>query len=180
MGEGVACAQTPPRSPRKNLRGGGGSVHRLGIRPGKGVICGNVPVKNNATSLLASKGSVSIPFHGCTMNVHYEVLLNLLFQFDSRVWFHAFSVTSDQGSPRRPKGIAVYVKFPIPHPLDYEQSLFSLSPSTGSPSSKYEHRRASALLRNIQNIRICMEKKPIVSVTNENERISIKKTAYLT
>ena len=31
--------------------------------------------------------------------------------------------------------------------------------STGSPSSKYEHRRASALLRNIQNIRICMEKK---------------------
>ena len=51
--------------------------------------------------------------------------------------------------------------------------------STGSPSSKYEHRRASALLRNIQNIRICMGKKPIVSVTYENERISIKKTAYL-
>ena len=46
--------------------------------------------------------------------------------------------------------------------------------STGSPSSKYEHRRASALLRNIQNIRICMGKKPIVSVTYENERISIK------
>ena len=37
-----------------------------------------------------------------------------------------------------------------------------------------EHRRASALLRNIQNIRICMGKKPIVSVTYENERISIK------
>ena len=37
--------------------------------------------------------------------------------------------------------------------------------STGSPSSKYEHRRASALLRNIQNIRICVGKKPIVSVT---------------
>ena len=36
------------------------------------------------------------------------------------------------------------------------------------------HRRASALLRNIQNIRICMGKKPIVSVTYENERISIK------
>ena len=47
--------------------------------------------------------------------------------------------------------------------------------STGSPSSKYEHRRASALLRNIQNIRICMGKKPIVSVTYRNERISIKK-----
>ena len=45
---------------------------------------------------------------------------------------------------------------------------------TGSPSSKYKHRRASALLRNIRNIRICMGKKPIVSVTYENERISIK------
>ena len=39
-----------------------------------------------------------------------------------------------------------------------------------SPSSKYEHRRTSALLRNIRNIRICMGKKPIVSVTYENER----------
>ena len=48
------------------------------------------------------------------------------------------------------------------------------SSSTGSPSSKYENRRASALLRNTQNIRICMGKKPIVSVTYENERISIK------
>ena len=38
---------------------------------------------------------------------------------------------------------------------------------TGSPSSKYEHRRASALLRNIRNIRICMGKKPIVSVPTE-------------
>ena len=43
--------------------------------------------------------------------------------------------------------------------------------STGSPSSKYKHRRT---LRNIPNIRICMGKKPIVSVTYENERISIK------
>ena len=34
--------------------------------------------------------------------------------------------------------------------------------------------RASALLRNIQNIRICIGKNPIVSVTYENERISIK------
>ena len=41
---------------------------------------------------------------------------------------------------------------------------------TGSLSSKYEHR----LLRSIRNIRICMGKKPIVSVTYENERISIK------
>ena len=45
---------------------------------------------------------------------------------------------------------------------------------TVSPSSKYEHRRASALLRNIRNIRICMVKKRIVSVTYGNERISIK------
>ena len=50
---------------------------------------------------------------------------------------------------------------------------------TGSPSSKYEHRRALALLRNIQNIRICMGKKPIVSLTYENERISIKKQLTL-
>ena len=47
---------------------------------------------------------------------------------------------------------------------------------TGSLSSKYEHR----LLRSIRNIRICMGKKPIVSVNYENERISLKKTAYLT
>ena len=33
------------------------------------------------------------------------------------------------------------------------------------------------LLRNIQNIRICMGKNPIVSVTYENERISIKKNS---
>ena len=50
----------------------------------------------------------------------------------------------------------------------------AISSYTGSPSSKYEHRQASALLRNIQNIRICMGKKPTVSVTYENERISIK------
>ena len=31
-----------------------------------------------------------------------------------------------------------------------------------------------------RNIRICMGKKPNVSVTYENERISIKKTAHLT
>ena len=46
---------------------------------------------------------------------------------------------------------------------------------TGSPSSKYKHRRASTLLHNIRNIRICMEKKtPIVFVTYENQRISTK------
>ena len=45
--------------------------------------------------------------------------------------------------------------------------------TTGTPSSKYEHQETSALLRNIRNISICMGKK-IVSVTQENERISIK------
>ena len=39
------------------------------------------------------------------------------------------------------------------------ESLVDVSCYTGSPSSKYEHRRASALLRNIQNIRISMGKK---------------------
>ena len=34
-----------------------------------------------------------------------------------QVWFHAFSVKSDQGSQMWPKGIAVYVNFSIPHPL---------------------------------------------------------------
>ena len=36
-----------------------------------------------------------------------------------KVWFHAFSVKSDQGSPRRHKGIPVYVMFPVPHPLSW-------------------------------------------------------------
>ena len=42
------------------------------------------------------------------------------------------------------------------------------------PQIAQPRRQASALLRNIQNIRICTGKKPIVSVTYENERISIK------
>jgi len=37
------------------------------------------------------------------------------------------------------------------------------------PSSKYEHRHYCVTFR---NIRICMGKKPILSVTHENERIS--------
>ena len=51
--------------------------------------------------------------------------------------------------------------------------------TTGSPSSKYKHRRTSALLRDIQSVRICMGKKPIVSVTYENERITIKNSLPL-
>ena len=48
---------------------------------------------------------------------------------------------------------------------------------TGSPSSKYEHRRTWASLRNIRNIRICMEKNLSFSVTYENERISLKNSS---
>ena len=48
-----------------------------------------------------------------------------------------------------------------------------------SRSSKYKHRQTSALMRNIRNIRICMGKKPIASVTYENERISIKNSLPL-
>ena len=57
--------------------------------------------------------------------------------------------------------------------------VFTWRHSTGSARSKYEHRRTSALLRYIRNIRICTAKKPIVSVTYENERISIKKQLTL-
>ena len=45
---------------------------------------------------------------------------------------------------------------------------------TGGQSSNYQHRQASALLHSIQNIRIRMGKKPIVSVTYQNGRISIE------
>ena len=68
--------------------------------------------------------------------------------------------------------------------LSYRGDLRSPSPPPASlheakkkkarccdPSSKYKHWRSSALLRNIRNIRICMRKKPIVSVTYENERL---------
>ena len=56
----------------------------------------------------------------------------------------------------------------------YGKNNFFITQTTGCPSSKYEHRETSALLRNIRNVRICMGKKPIVSVTYENERTSIK------
>ena len=39
------------------------------------------------------------------------------------VWFHAFSIKSDQGSQGRPKGNAEYVKFPIPPSLFITQVL---------------------------------------------------------
>ena len=44
--------------------------------------------------------------------------------------------------------------------------------STDSPSSKYEHQRPSPLLRS--KYKDLYGKKPIGSVTYENERISIK------
>ena len=36
-----------------------------------------------------------------------------------------------------------------------QQSTRFVTFNTGSPSSKYEYRRTSAMLRNIRNIRIC-------------------------
>ena len=41
----------------------------------------------------------------------------------------------------------------------FDLAIMSTGFSTGSPSSKYEHRRTSALLRNIRNIKICIGKK---------------------
>ena len=41
----------------------------------------------------------------------------------------------------------------------FDLAIMSTGFSTGNPSSKYEHRRTSALLRNIRNIKICIEKK---------------------
>ena len=50
-----------------------------------------------------------------------------------QVWFHAFSVKSDHESQRRPKGIAVYVHFSIPHPL----SSRKLKKALKLPSHRY-------------------------------------------
>ena len=47
---------------------------------------------------------------------------------------------------------------------------------TGGPSSKYEHRRTSSLLRNIRGF---IWEKPIVSVTYENEKNFNKKQLTL-
>ena len=55
-----------------------------------------------------------------------------------QVWFHAFSVKSDQGSQRRPKGNAVYVNFSIPPSLDIMQVKKSLK-ITFSSISPYSH-----------------------------------------
>ena len=49
------------------------------------------------------------------------------------------------------------LRFAIDLP-ESRQDFRTIHHYTGSPSSKYEHRRTSALLRNIRNIRICMEK----------------------
>ena len=54
----------------------------------------------------------------------------------------------------------------------FELEYFFTGSATGSPSSKYEHRVSASV--GIRNIRICMGKKPIVSVTYENERVSMK------
>ena len=48
------------------------------------------------------------------------------------------------------------------------QKALKIAPQVAQARKK-EHRRASALLSNVRNIRICMGKKPIVSVTYGNE-----------
>ena len=55
------------------------------------------------------------------------------------VWFHAFSIKSDQGSQGRPKGNAVYVKFPIPPSLFITQVLKKSFRITFSSISLYFH-----------------------------------------
>ena len=55
------------------------------------------------------------------------------------VWFHAFSIKSDQGSQGRPKGNAVYVKFPIPPSLFITQVLKKSFKITFSTISLYFH-----------------------------------------
>ena len=56
-----------------------------------------------------------------------------------QVWFHAFSVKSDQGSQRRPKGIAVYVNFSIPPSLVVTQVKKSLKITFLSISPYSQH-----------------------------------------
>ena len=55
------------------------------------------------------------------------------------VWFHAFSIKSDQRSQGRPKGNAVYVKFPIPPSLFITQVLKKSFKITFSTISLYFH-----------------------------------------
>ena len=50
-----------------------------------------------------------------------------------QVRFHAFSVKSDRGSQRRPKGIVVFVKFPVPPSLVITQVKKTLK----LPSHRY-------------------------------------------
>ena len=56
-----------------------------------------------------------------------------------QVWFHAFSVKSDQGSQRRPKGIAVYVNFSIPPSFVITQVKKSLKITYSSISPYSQH-----------------------------------------
>ena len=88
-------------------------------------------------------------------------------------WPHGIIIVVKAIDPRLREGALKDYLTPVRDILRRNGNVV-FSNNTGSPSSKNEHRRASALLRNIQNIKICMGKKPIVSVTFENERISIK------
>ena len=82
---------------------------------------------------------------------------------------------TDEQGPRRGRGLGGGGGSGPPHFLKKK-----LRNTTGSPSSKYEHRRASALLRNIQNIRICMGKKTYHFRNLRKWKDFNKKTAYLT
>ena len=73
-------------------------------------------------------------------------------------WLHGIIIVVKANDPRLREGaLKDYLK-PVRDILRRNGNVV-LSNNTGSPSSKNEHRRASALLRNIQNIRICMGKK---------------------
>ena len=68
--------------------------------------------------------------------VLYKVFLTLLNEWNPEAWLFEWNILSS----------ALLLRW-------------SLTRTRGCPSSKYEHWRASALLRHIWNIRICMEKK---------------------
>ena len=72
--------------------------------------------------------------------------------------------------------LALVRVFSCKHPLTVSrfERCDRLVPQVAQAGNMTIGDRASALWRNIRNITICMGKKPIVSVTYENERISIK------
>ena len=100
-----------------------------------------------------------------------QLFTNRKFHFCSLRNFRVFFLNGKR--PKFPKfQTGIFVEWKAPQ-FSWFESLGGLlcSTTTGNPSSKYQHRRASALLRNIQSLRICMGKKPIVSVTYDTKTI---------